>query len=136
MKKIILGFICFCMMTGMMACSPKPEVTLLSSLEAIEAIMRENMESPDKLIAQLNAYAEAQQPQWEQMNRTFEAMNRDDYMRIIDHHQEQVRNTMLKIMDLDLEFQDQIKTDSVRMAAYMAAVNKIGAVYPNGNLHD
>ena len=123
-------------MTGMMACSPKPEVTLLSSLEAIEAIMRENMESPDKLIAQLNAYAEAQQPQWEQMNRTFEAMNRDDYMRIIDHHQEQVRNTMLKIMDLDLEFQDQIKTDSVRMAAYMAAVHKIGAVYPNGNLHD
>lgn len=136
MKKIILGVICLCMMLCMMACSPKPEETLLASLDEIESIMRENMEHPDELIAQLSAYAEAQQPQWEQMNRTFEAMNRDDYMRIIDHHQDQVRDTILKILDLDLEFQDQIKADSVRMAAYMAAVNKIGVLYTNGNLHD
>lgn len=136
MKKFILGFICLILAFCLGACAPKPEVTLVDALQNIESIMRKNMEEPDRLIAELGAYADANQQAWAEMKRTFNAMSRDDYMRIIDHKQDDIREGMLKIMNLDLEFQDQLKNDPKRMAAYMAAVKKIGVLSLDEDKHD
>ena len=91
------------------------------------------MDHPDTLIEQLNAYADANQETWMRMNREFQSMSKEDYMRIIEHKEDDMRMLMLTIMNLDLEFQDQIKHDAVRMAAYMSAINKVGILYSDGS---
>ncbi len=136
MKKFILVFISLMLAFGLGACAPKPEVTLVDSLKSIESVMRKNLEEPDRLIAELGAYADANQQAWVDMKRAFNAMSRDDYMRIIDHKQDDIRELMLKIMNLDLEFQDQLRNDPVRLAAYMATLKKIGVLSLDEIKHD
>lgn len=130
MRKLFI-FVGLCWL--LVACSPSPEVTLIHSLNTVASILRNNMDHPDTLIEQLNAYADANQETWMRMNREFQSMSKEDYMRIIEHKEDDMRVLMLMIMNLDLEFQDQIKHDAVRMAAYMSAINKVGILYSDGS---
>ncbi len=107
------------------ACAKSPEYVLLDSFDDIESIMRDNVEDPDTLIQKLNEYSAAHHDDWQNMINKFETIGEENVTRALDQHQERLRQTLLNIVNLDLEIQDRLQDDPVRMTAYQKAIHDL-----------
>jgi len=112
------------------ACSPSPIDTIYDAYVQIEYIMRTNVDNPDKLVEELNAFSAANRAKLNDAREACEEMDTDKKVRMIDQRLDELNAITLKIVNLDLEVQDRLAHDLVKLERYRQSVQNLGVVQP------
>ena len=129
-KVILVSVLCafvFC------ACSPSPVDVIYDVYASLEYIMRSHLDEPDALIAEINAYADANRERLRAARKACDEMGRDRKIRMIDQRLDELNEIVLKLANLDLEIQDRLEDDPVRLDAYRMSIRNINFISPEND---
>ncbi len=127
MKRVIFLLIfvlCLCAFTG---CGKNQSELILESLQAVETAMRQNVDNPEKLFAELDECIEKYAPVWEASSHLLEHRTKASFKKEFNLQIEDLRTVSQEIVDLDLEIQDRLKDQPELLKAYGERVRRIGA---------
>lgn len=108
------------------ACAKPQADQVIESLAAIENAMRLNVNDPDKLFTELDVCIEKYQPVWAKSDLQNHVSDRDKVTQEYEIRAEKIRRHTFNIINLDLEIQDRLIDDPVRLKAYESRVARIG----------
>ena len=111
--------------TLLLSACAKPQADQ-ESLAAIENAMRLNVNDPDKLFTELDACIEKYQSVWAKSDLQNHVTDRDKVTQEYEIRAEKIRRHTFNIINLDLEIQDRLIDDPVRLKAYESRVARIG----------
>ena len=108
------------------ACAEKHSVQMTKSVQELETILSSHVEDIDGMLPELDAYIVKYQPLWDRNFHIFERMNGDDVVRELSTQLKTLDESYLHILNLDLEIQDILRDDPVRLKAYQDRIRRIG----------
>ena len=108
------------------SCGKNHSEMVLESLQAIEYVMRTNLDDPEKMLIELDACIEKYGPVWEKSHHLLETRSKDSYRKEFNLQIAQLRKTTSEIIDLDLEIQDRLQDRPELLKAYEERVQRIG----------
>lgn len=118
-------FLCLWVVSGgLFGCGDTQAKQLLNSYEAVSMAMRMNMEDPEAVLSALDKCIEKYGPLWEasrQSTRSPEALDRE-----MSQFDAEMREVIIELLDLDLEFQDRFRDNPEVIQAYMTRLERIG----------
>lgn len=109
-----------------LGCTPDPWEAVSESLNELETILSTNMERPENVIGALDNYLERNHIIWRQNEEYFEKASVSEIERKINAYKQNYNERMRRILDLDLEMQDQLARDPVLLQQYMERIHRIG----------
>ncbi len=116
-------FFCISLMTS---CGKNQSEQILESLQAVETAMRQNVDDPEALFAELDKCIEQYTPVWEKSAHLLETTPKDSFQREMNLQIVKLRAVSQEIIDLDLEIQDRIQNQPELIKAYRDRIQRIG----------
>ena len=111
------------------SCAPDPWEQVVGTLDEIETVMRQNVEDPDKLIAELDRVIETKHPVIKEAHQRIiyeDSISKGE--RKLNVNKKKLLDVVSRITDLDLEIQDRLRDDPQKLNAYMERVNQLGVL--------
>ena len=107
-------------------CADKYGVQMRESAQELEVILRMNVDHPEKLLTELDAYIVKYQPLWDRTKHILENRSDESVSREISTQLRYLDESFKNILDLDLEIQDTLQDRPELLRAYQERVRRIG----------
>lgn len=122
-KYIVLGWIMAC---GVFGCARATSDELIESYIALETVMERYADNPSALFSAMDDCIEKYAPVWTRAHHILETKNFEHTVKEYNVRSKTLTAHMQRLLDLDLEIQDRLKSRPDLLIEYNQRVQRIG----------